>query len=184
MRRTIHVILGVTAFGVAAFSVARPSSAQRKDSPCALLTAQEIESAFGEKPEPPLSHEEVSEKAPWKGETLRRCNWPLGKGGSAGNVYLSVGVTKTEEQRKASLAKLDELVAQFRAHGWPIEKTALGKVTCVVGNPPPAQKLASVVHCFTEDKGRGIAVSPTLTRIKASAATVKGLVDKALARLP
>lgn len=184
MRRTIHVILGVIAFVGAAFSVERPSSAQRKDSACALLTAQELESAFGVKPEPPLDHQEVSEKAPWKGETLRRCNWPLGKGGSAGNVYLSLGVTKTEEQRKASLAKLDELVAQFRAQGWPIEKTAVGKVSCVVGSPPPAQKLASVVHCFAEDKGRGIAVSSTLTSIKAGASTVKGLVDKAVGRLP
>ena len=184
MRRTIHFSLGVLAFMVAAFAVALPSLAHRKDSACALLTDQEIESAFGVKPEPALDHEEVAEKAPWKGETLRRCNWPLGKGGSAGNVYLSVGVTKTDEQRKASRAQVDQMVDQFRARRWPVEKTVLGKVTCAVGTPPPAQKLASVVHCFTEDKGRGVAVSPTLVNIKASPNTVKALVEKAIGRLP
>ena len=184
MRRPIHLELGILAFVSAAFMVALPSSAHRKDSACGLLTAQEIENAFGVKPEPALDHEEVAEKAPWKGETLRRCNWPLGKGGSAGNVYLSVGVTKTDEQRKASLAQVDQMVDQFRARGWPVEKSVLGKVTCVVGTPPPAQKLASVIHCFTEDKGRGVAVSPTLTNIKASANTVKALAEKAIGRLP
>src|SRR6187549_1770139 len=124
MRRTIHLGLGLLAFMVAAFTGALPSSAHRKDSACALLTAQEIEDAFGVKPEPAL--EEVAEKAPWKGETLRLCNWPLGKGGSAGNVYLNVGVIKTDEQRQASRAQVDQMVDQFRARGWPVEKTVLG----------------------------------------------------------
>lgn len=184
MRRPIQLALGLLTFTVAALTVALPSSAHRKDSACALLTVQEIENAFGVKPEPALDHEEVAEKAPWKGETLRRCNWPLGKGGSAGNVYLNVGITKTDEQRKASFAQVDQMADQFRARGWPVEKTVLGKVTCVVGTPPPAQKLASVIHCFTEDKGRGVAVSPTLTNIKASATTVKALAEKAIGRLP
>jgi hypothetical protein len=179
MRRTIRVSLAVFAL-VAAL----PAAAQKKDGACALLTAQEIERAFGVKPDGALDHEEVAQKAPWKGETLRRCNWQPGKGSSAGNVYVNVGMTKTEEQRKASWAQLDQMAEQFRSRGWPVEKKVLGKVTCVVGTPPPAQKLATVVHCFSEDKGRGVAVSPTLTTIKATPESVKVLVEKALSRLP
>lgn len=179
MRRTTRFSLAVLPL-----MVALPAVAQKKDGACALLTAQEIESAFGVKPDQALDHQEVAQKAPWKGETLRRCNWQLGKGSSAGNVYVNVGVTKTDAQRKASWAQLDQMVDQFKSRGWPVEKKALGKVTCVVGTPPPAQKLATVLHCFTEDKGRGVAVSPTLTTIKATPDTVKALVDKALSRLP
>jgi hypothetical protein len=180
MRRTARPGLTTLVLLVAA----SPAAAQKKNGACALLTAQEIESTFGVKPEQALDHEEVAEKAPWKGETLRRCNWQLGKGSSAGNVYVNVGVTRTDAQRKASWAQLDQMVEQFKSRGWPVEKTALGKVTCVVGTPPPAQKLATVLHCFTEDKGRGVAVSPTLASGKVSAQSVKALVEKALSRLP
>jgi hypothetical protein len=167
-----------------ALAAATPVEAQKKNGACALLTAQEIEATFGVKPEAPLDHEEVAQKAPWKGETLRRCNWQLGKNSSAGNVYVNVGVTKTEAQRQASWAQLDQVVDQFKSRGWPVEKKALGKVTCVVGSPPVAQKVATVVHCFTEDKGRGVAVSPTLVTGKVSAESVKALLEKALSRLP
>ena len=179
MERTLPFALTV----VVALAAA-PAAAQKKNGACALLTTQEIESTFAVKPEAPLDHEEVAQKAPWKGEILRRCNWQLGKGSSAGNVYVNVGVTKTEAQRQASWAQLDQVVDQFKSRGWPVEKKTLGKVTCVVGTPPPAQKVATVVHCFTEDKGRGVAVSPTLATGKVSAESVKALVEKAVSRLP
>jgi hypothetical protein len=161
-----------------------PAAAQKKNGACALLTPQEIESTFGVKPEAPLDHEEVAQKAPWKGEILRRCNWQLGSRSSAGNVYVNVGVTRTEAQRQASWAQLDQMVDQFKSRGWPVEKKTLGKVTCVVGTPPPAQKVATVVHCLTEDKGRAVAVSPTLATGKVSAESVKALAEKVLSRLP
>jgi hypothetical protein len=179
MRRTLRLALTISIPLLAA-----PAAAQKKNGACALLTAQEIESSAGAKPEAPLDHEEVAQKDPWKGETLRRCNWQLGKGSSAGNVYVNVGVTKTEAQRQASWAQLDQVLTQFKSRGWPVEKKALGKVTCVVGTPQPSQKVSTVVHCFSEEKGRGVAVSFTLTTGKVSPETVKSLVEKALSRLP
>ena len=48
-------------------------------------------------------HDEASRRdGPWKGETHRRCNWPLGQDGRNGNVFLLVTAIRTDAQRKAA----------------------------------------------------------------------------------
>src|SRR5687767_9325431 len=118
-KRTMQRRTVLAGLGALTLLMAGPAPAQKKNGACALLTAEEVESTFGVKPDAALDHEEVAEKAPWKGETLRRCNWQLGKGSSAGNVYVNIGVTKTDAQRKASWAQLDQMVDQFKSRGWP-----------------------------------------------------------------
>ncbi len=158
--------------------LAAGAQASDKATVCTLLTEAEVTAALPLKPLPPLSHREISEKAPFKGEVQERCNWPLGEGGKAGNLYLVTGAVKNEEQRKATRAAFDDLAKRAKAAGGGAQTQQFGEVSCLSVSIP---KQPAVVSCLTEKRGRGVSI----TAMASGALTVekvKGLLDAAVAR--
>jgi len=158
--------------------------AQDKQRACALLTVEEIAGAVGAPTERSSEHDEVISEGPWKGETQRRCNWPLGQDGRNGNVYLLVTYVRTDAQRQASTSVLDKPTDQFKAQGWAVTQKTVGNARCVVGVPPPSQKTVTVaVTCVMEARGSALSVGAVLAAATVTPEQLKALLDKALRRL-
>jgi hypothetical protein len=158
--------------------------AQDKQRACALLTVEEVAGVAGAPAERSLEHDEVISEGPWKGETQRRCNWPLGRDGRNGNVYLLVTDIRTDAQRQASTGVLDKPTDQFKAQGWAVAQKTVGNARCVVGVPPPSQKTVTVaVTCVMEARGSSLSMGAVLAAGTVTPEQLKALLDKALRRL-
>jgi hypothetical protein len=158
------------------------TEAQTQRYACSLLTAAEVGTFAGAAVGTPMSHDEVLARGPFQGERLQRCNWPLGDGGRAGNVYVNVTPTGAQGTGKAS-ALLDDMASQLKAQKWSVEAINVAGTNCVIATSPAAQK-AAAVSCVTEAKGKAISLASVGTGPKPAADKLKALLDKAVARLP
>jgi hypothetical protein len=158
--------------------------AQDKPRACALLTVEEVAGAVGAPSERGYEHDEVIPEGPWKGETQRRCNWPLGQDGRNGNVYLLVTDMRTDAQRQAAAGVLDKPMEQFKALGWAVATKSVGNARCVVGVPPPsAGAVSTAVTCVMEARGSALSVGAVMSSAKVTPEQLKALLDKAVRRL-
>jgi hypothetical protein len=164
---------------VTMFVCAASAHAGEKSAVCTLLTEGEVTAALPLKPGAPLSHSEISEKPPFKGEKQERCNWPLGEGGKGGNLYLVTGTVKNADQRKATRASFDDLAKRAKAAGGATETKTFGEVSCLSAL---TAKQPTVVSCLTEKGGRGISLTAMLSG-DLPAEKVKGLLDLAAGRV-
>jgi hypothetical protein len=158
-----------------------PADADSKYKPCSLLTSAEVEGVLGTKVAGTQENDITVTQGAYKGETMSGCIW-----GTTSQVSASLGVIRgprTPEEKAAGGASLRRLLDGLKAKGWTVEAANTPGALCSRATPPASSKTApTFASCFSEAKGLGFSVyvfSPTATPQQ-----VKGLADKAAARLP
>lgn len=156
-----------------------PLHAASKYKACTLLTAAELEAVVRAKMTTPDDSDYVFPDGALRGETVSSCGWM----GSTWAITLSVlRGPRTPEQRAAVLAFFRDQDETLKKQGWTIVEVAVGGAACATYRPPAGQNLLAAAGCAVESKG--FTTSLAVFGLNATPQQVKGLVDKAVARLP
>jgi hypothetical protein len=170
--------------GVVVMTIVAATPAYAADRPlqaCPLLTPVEIGGAVGGTVGPPHEDSIVISEGPAKGQTMAMCSWPTGSQSSA-SLAVTKGLAGTP--REAGLAQFNKTFETLKSQGWGQERKDFPNGACVIMTPPASMKNMPIsTGCFAEAKGMGISVGHN-GPAKTSMDRVKGLLDKAIGRLP
>ncbi|HEY6103003.1 MAG TPA: hypothetical protein VI007_07245 [bacterium] len=166
------ILVPFTAMLLAA-AISLPANGASKYKPCSLLTPAEVEVVLGSKV---IKTDEGD--GLYKGQTMSSCNWTTGAKVSA-ILTVTSGSGSPEAVWSAESRKLFDY---YRAKGWTIDYANTRGAVCARGVPPAGDASSpAFAACLAESKGLSLSlnvVSPTVTALQ-----VKGLFDKAVARL-
>ena len=181
MLKHLGVVIAVLAIAPLSVQAAQAPGAPRVRA-CALLTANEISSAFGAQPGPSREDNVVIPEGPSKGDNMATCMWPIGQ---MDMVTLSAVRALQGPQRDQALRDLDNSVADMKQQGWTEEKQDINGARCSIMTPPRQETDApNMTGCFVEAKGIALSVGTMVRQKKVAIQPIKDLLDKAIARLP
>lgn len=175
--KSLSVLL-IALVGLLGLAGERAVEAASKYKACSLVTTAELEAAVRAKVTSAQDSDVSITEGPYKGETMSICSWVLG------SSYATVSVMRgpqTPAQRAAGLALLREADAELKKQGWKIEDVTIGGVACATYRPPAGLNALPGAGCALESKGH--AFSLFVLGANATPQQVKGLADKAAARL-
>lgn len=96
----------------------------------------------------------------------------------------SAGSAAKGAERKAGLAKINEVYDALRAKNWAEEKQEFGYGWCSVLTPPASEKDAPIMSgCLAEAKGKAIGVTYLDPKQKLAPRKAKALLDKAIGQM-
>ena len=153
------------------------AAAQDKQRACALLTADEIAGVVGALPERPGEHDEIIEKGPWKGETHRRCNWPLGPNGRNGTcIEVTAMHTDAQQGVHRSAGQAD---GRVQGGVGPRQRRALGTRRASWRCTAASEKAVTVASRASWKHEEGLSMPAVLAAAMVTSEQLKALLDKA-----
>lgn len=174
----IPVIIGCLI--VAMTSPGAPPQSPAPSMACSLLTASDIESAAGAKPDGDPHPGQYS--VPGSDQVVQMCTWVVRA--VKGQVVVSAARMPAAASASA-LAKNNAGMDALRAQHWNEESKDFGNAWCTIMTPPASVKEVLLMSsCTAGPKGTLLSVVFTSPTRRLTMDQAKALLDKATARLP
>jgi len=178
MKRIMLLVLALIL--LMAWSTSLPVEAASKYKACSLLTTAELGAVVRTKVTTPDDSDFTVPEGPYKGETVSVCTWVMG------SMYVTLSVMRgpqTPAQRAAGLAILRDADEALKKQGWRIENVTIGGVECATYRPPAGLNALPGAGCAMEVKGFTFSLAIIGASVPVTPQQVKGLADRAAARL-